>query len=990
MNAEAPIYNSRITRSYLHFLEQRHPGIDVDALLRHANMNRFEVEDPAHWFSQSQVDRFHEKLVEITGNPAISREVGRFAALSAAMSANIQFSLGFVSPMLAYLALGKISARFSRATVTRAQKLGPNRIAAEFIPNEGVSEKPYQCQNRIGTLESLAKAFTGHLAQVEHPQCCHRGDPGCRYVVSWENAPSQYWKRIRNYFSLLTAVGLPFLVVFPSPFPVLPVSLFLALGASLLAWKAVQSENKELTRTLKMQKQVAETHFQRLSDRYGNARLFQEIGRVTSAIVRPEALSTAVVNALSSRLDFDRSVIMLANEEKTQLRFIHGYGYDPRQQRLLENMHFRLRKDSQGFFVRAFLDQKPFLLEDVLAKEDRLSSHSREIAEKLDVRSILCVPIVYEQESLGIIAVDNGKSKRTLTQSDMNLLNGIAAQVANGLVNARSYKRLQLSEEKYRSILESIEDGYFEVDCAGNFTFFNESACRMLGYTRGELAGVNYRSLVDPPTADRVYQAFHRVFESGLPLRTPDWRIIRKDGADRFVQTVISPVRNATGQIVGIRGLARDVTDRIEADKAHKRLEARLQKAEKMEAIGMLAGGVAHDLNNVLSGLVSFPELILLDLDAESPLRRPIRAIQKSGERAAAIVQDLLTLARRGVAVSNVVNLNRVVTDYLHSPEHHKITAAFEGVSVQVDLDPELLNIQGSPVHLAKSLMNMIYNAVEAMPDGGRIRIETENRCLERPCKGYERIREGEYAVLRVCDSGTGISAEDVERIFEPFYTKKIMGRSGSGLGMAVVWGTVKDHRGYIDVATRPEAGTTFTLYFPATRKPVEREPQPSPTQLLGRGESVLVVDDIAEQREIATGMLRKLGYEACSVSSGEAAVEHLRHHSADLLLLDMIMEPGIDGLETYRRILRFRPGQRAVIASGYSENTRVKKAQRLGAGVYVKKPYTLTALGTAVRKELRRGDAKAPIPQPAARAHRLECRESSPPQIRPAVGGED
>jgi len=956
MDSETPIYNSRVTRNYLHYVEERYPALDVEALLSCAGMNRFEVEDPGHWFSQQQVDIFHEQLVKITGNPDISREVGRFTAFSAAMSSGVGLFLGFVSPMRAYLSVGKISTRFSRATVTRTRRLGSNRIEAVFTPHEGVREKPYQCENRIGGLESLGKAFTGHFARVEHPQCHHRGDHSCRYVVSWERAPSQFWKRLRNYGAVLAVAALAAIPAYPSSVAVWPVLFFMVLAVGLLALKALHAENRELRRTLRVQKEATEKHFQRLSDRYTNARLFQEIGRAISTLIDPAELCAVVVDALAKWQDFDRSIIMLSDDEKSHLVYVRGHGYSPEQRALLEGTRFRLREDSQGFFVRAYLDQKPFLLEDVLDREDDLSPRSRELAQKFDVQTILCIPIVYEQESLGIIAVDKAGSNRTLTQSDMNLLNGIAAQVANGLVNVRSYNRLQVSEEKYRTILESIEDGYFEVDRAGNFTFFNASACRMLGYSPPELAGINYRRLVDAHTAEKVYQIFHQVFETGIPTRTPDWRILRKDGSQRFVQAVISPVRDSNGEIKGFRGLARDVTDRLAAEQERQLLEARLQKAEKMEAIGMLAGGVAHDLNNVLSGLVSFPELVLMDLPEGSPLRKPIHAIQKSGERAAAIVQDLLTLARRGVAVSKVVNLNSIVRDYLNSPEHRKIADLFEGITVEVDLFPELLNIEGSPVHLTKSLMNMVYNAVEAMPAGGRIRIATENRCLDRPTKGYERIEAGEYAVLCVTDSGMGMSSEDLDRIFEPFYTKKVMGRSGSGLGMAVVWGTVKDHRGYIDVVSRPEEGSAFTLYFPATRKPIEDEAEIPADRLRGRGETILVVDDIAEQREIAVDMLQRLGYDAKSTASGESAVEYLRHHRVDLLLLDMIMEPGIDGLETYRRILRIRPGQRAIIASGYSETDRVKQSQQLGAGVYLKKPYTLSVLGTAVRTELQRG----------------------------------
>jgi two-component system cell cycle sensor histidine kinase/response regulator CckA len=221
---------------------------------------------------------------------------------------------------------------------------------------------------------------------------------------------------------------------------------------------------------------------------------------------------------------------------------------------------------------------------------------------------------------------------------------------------------------------------------------------------------------------------------------------------------------------------------------------------------------------------------------------------------------------------------------------------------------------------------------------------------------GYDDVAAGDYVILTVSDTGVGISSEDMERIFEPFYTKKVMGRSGTGLGMAVVWGTVKDHTGYIDIESTEGKGTTFTLYFPATREEVAKDQSPvSIEDYRGKGESIVVVDDVEEQREIASRILKKLGYSVTSVSSGEEAVDYLTDNSADLLVLDMIMEPGIDGLETYRRITEFHPKQRAIIVSGFSETDRVKEAQRLGAGVYVKKPYLLEKIGLAVRDELDR-----------------------------------
>ncbi len=404
------------------------------------------------------------------------------------------------------------------------------------------------------------------------------------------------------------------------------------------------------------------------------------------------------------------------------------------------------------------------------------------------------------------------------------------------------------------------------------------------------------------------------------------------------------------------RELQNEITVRKHAEEKIREGEEQLRKAQKMEAIGTLAGGVAHDLNNVLSGLISYPELILMDLPANSPLKSSLLAIKKSGERAANIVQDMLTLARRGVAVSEVVDLNDIIRDYLQSPEYERLRQTHPDLTLESSLEPDLLSIAGSPVHLSKTVMNLVSNAAEALIDGGTVTISSENRYIDKPISGYDDIEEGDYVTLTVSDTGIGIAAKDIESIFEPFYTKKAMGRSGTGLGMAVVWGTVKDHKGYIDVQSTEGQGTRFFIYLPACRQPSPRkESRPSIEDYRGRAEFLLIVDDIKEQRDIASGILTKLGYRVESVSSGEEAVDYLKTRTADLLILDMIMDPGIDGLEAYRRILEIHPAQKAIIASGYSESERVKEAQRLGAGAYVKKPYLMEKMAVAVRKELDR-----------------------------------
>lgn len=403
--------------------------------------------------------------------------------------------------------------------------------------------------------------------------------------------------------------------------------------------------------------------------------------------------------------------------------------------------------------------------------------------------------------------------------------------------------------------------------------------------------------------------------------------------------------------------LRNQIQERIRTDQAKRELEERLARSQKMEALGLLAGGVAHDLNNVLSGIISYPDLILMDLDKEDPNFTLVEGIQKSGHKAAAIVQDLLALARRGVFNTGVLNMNDdIVKDYLRSPEFKKLQSYHPGVTIETRLAPDLMNIRGSGVHLRKALMNLVSNAAEAQPHGGRIIISTQNSYVDLPISGYEQVNEGDYVVLRIEDKGMGIAPEDLSRIFEPFYTKKVMGRSGTGLGMAVVWGTVQDHNGYINVNSHLGEGTEFVLYFPVTREKVEEvSDQIDFDTYMGRGEKVLVIDDVEEQRKIASALLSRLNYQVQTVESGEAAIALLKKELFDILVLDMIMDPGISGLETYTKILDIHPGQKAVIASGYAENQLVKETQDLGAGAYVRKPYTIENIGMAIREELDR-----------------------------------
>lgn len=402
------------------------------------------------------------------------------------------------------------------------------------------------------------------------------------------------------------------------------------------------------------------------------------------------------------------------------------------------------------------------------------------------------------------------------------------------------------------------------------------------------------------------------------------------------------------------RELRQEITDRLKAEAERREIEIKLQRAEKMEALGTLAGGVAHDLNNILSGIVSYPELLLLDIPQDSPLYHPLQRIQHAGEMATVVVQDLLTLARRGVAVNKVLDLVEIISNYLESPEYSKLLESNPDVEVITKCNTDGLKIKGSPVHISKTVMNLVSNAVESITTTGTVHITVENSHTDALGFGADSLPAGELLVLSVSDTGSGMSQQDLEHVFEPFYTTKVMGKSGSGLGMTVVWGTVKDHNGYIDIQSHKGFGTKVTIYFPAARYSISTSVPEISESVGAENRIILVVDDLEDQRVITVSMLKRMGFQATAVASGEAAVNLLESkHTFDLLILDMLMEPGIDGLETYRRCLKINPNQKAVIASGYSETDRIREMQRLGDCRYIKKPFLFNDLKRVVQEAM-------------------------------------
>lgn len=522
----------------------------------------------------------------------------------------------------------------------------------------------------------------------------------------------------------------------------------------------------------------------------------------------------------------------------------------------------------------------------------------------------------------------------------------ITRTIALGIRHKQLENDLKNSEKRFRQLSQATWEGIILYD-KGTMLQANNQLCEMFGYSREELLG---KQVFDVLLDRDSIQTLHLQTDPDTigPFKA---RGIRKDGEKFPVEIRVKHI-DYKAQQVQVAAI-RDVTVSELAMQQKISLQEQLADARRMESLGLMAGSVAHDLNNILAGIITYPELLLLDLDESFKYREEITMIRDAGKRAAAVVDDLLTVARGATCKKEIQNVNIIISSYFSSVEYNTIRQRFPDVVIESYLEEKLFNVACSSMHVSKSVMNLVLNAAEAIDSKGTITISTKNVTLAESYMGYETIEAGEYAVITVEDTGSGISPDDLAKIFSPFYSKKIMGRSGTGLGLAVVWNTVHDHGGYVDLVSSKE-GTTFSLYFPSSKRDVNRirQPRANPTYK-GKGERILVVDDQKSQREIATRLLRRLGYQPIAVPSGEDAIEYIKQHPVDLVMLDMLMDPGINGCETYRLILEHVPKQKAIITSGYSTSADLLKVKELGVSQFIKKPYSLQELGQALQDEL-------------------------------------
>jgi two-component system cell cycle sensor histidine kinase/response regulator CckA len=528
-----------------------------------------------------------------------------------------------------------------------------------------------------------------------------------------------------------------------------------------------------------------------------------------------------------------------------------------------------------------------------------------------------------------------------------NVLGGDEGEAPGAVVVCRDIterrymeEALRKSEEKYRTTLETIEECYFETDLAGNLTFFNPATCMVLGYSPEELMGMNYRKYMSGTTAERVRRIYEDVYQTRNAVKSFEYKLIRKDGAEVYVETSVSLMRDERGDPIGFRGVGRDITE-------SKKLEAQFLQAQKMEAIGTLAGGIAHDFNNLLMGIQGYTSLILLDLEHGHPHYTRLKSIENIVRSGAELTRQLLGFARRGKYEVKPTRLNDVLekTSDMFGRTKREIV-------IHRNLQKDLWATEVDRGQIEQVLLNMYVNAWQAMPGGGELCLETSNVVVDEKFHKHYSVAPGKYVKMSITDTGVGMDERTRERVFEPFFTTKEMGR-GTGLGLASAYGIIKNHGGFINVYSEEGRGSTFVIYLPASDKEVPPERPPVGEVLKGH-ETILLVDDEGTMIDVGREMLETLGYTVVVAKNGEEAIQIYRDRGGeiDLVILDMIM-PGMGGAEAFGLLKTIDPQIKVLLSSGYSVDGRPAKMLERGVSAFLQKPYSMGDLSQKVRAVL-------------------------------------
>ncbi|MDZ7261146.1 MAG: PAS domain S-box protein, partial [candidate division KSB1 bacterium] len=514
----------------------------------------------------------------------------------------------------------------------------------------------------------------------------------------------------------------------------------------------------------------------------------------------------------------------------------------------------------------------------------------------------------------------------------------------------RAEEAIRRSEEQYRGLVETMHEFVTEIRPDGTFQFVNQPFSEATGYSVEALIGTNFFSYVHSDDMASIREHCHLLQKKKLPIRNCEYRFRTKDGSYLHLLTNGDPIYDAEGNLKAVLQVSFDITERKRAEEERAKLEEQLRQSQKIEAVGKLAGGVAHDFNNLLTAISGYTELLLSDLGPDHPMRADLGEIKKATDRAASLTHQLLAFSRRQPLQPKVLDLNALITN-LYKMLQRLIGEDIELITI---LEPDLSRVKADPGQLEQVIMNLAVNARDAMPHGGHLTIKTQTVTLDNEaCKLIPEARPGRFVCLSLEDTGIGMDKATLAQIFEPFFSTKAPGE-GTGLGLSVVYGIVKQHEGWITVDSVPGQGSIFTVYLPAfSIETKEKTEDRIPLQKFqGRGERILLVEDEPVVREFTTRVLNENGYQVFEATSAQKAWDIFQQEKEnfDLVFSDVVL-PDKNGLQLVEQLLSRNPRLRVLLSSGYTDHKSQWPLIRERGFHFLQKPYLLTELLRAVRE---------------------------------------
>jgi len=682
--------------------------------------------------------------------------------------------------------------------------------------------------------------------------------------------------------------------------------------------------------------------------------IMAEIGRIINSSLNIEEVYECFAEEVRKLIAFDRISINLVDMENATTTIAHVTGIDTPGRMKGDIVPLSGTSSEEVIRTRRSLLIPTGDLEGYQKKLPALRPTFQQ-----GFLSLMSVPLISKSRVIGVLHFRSLRADCYL-QKDLMLAERVGDQITSAIANSLLFAEhlkmedaLRESERRFRDLYHNAPLGYNEYDTSGCITNVNRTGLEMLGYSASEMIGqpVWKFNVEEKTTRERIMAKLAGKIPPGRNLERT-YR--KKDGTTIPVLIEDRLILDEKEQISGIRSTIQDISDRKRVEKEMADLQEQLRQSQKMEAIGLLAGGIAHDFNNLLTVISGHSQLLIIELEESDRRRENIKEIQKAANRAAALTGQILAFSRRQILIPKVIDLNHV----LRNMDKMLRPVIGEDIELVTGLTEDLGRIRADPGQIEQVIVNLAVNARDAMPNGGRLCIETSNVELDESyVRTHVAVHSGRYVMFSVSDTGAGMAPEVRERIFEPFYTTKEKGQ-GTGLGLSVVYGIVKQSGGSIWVYSEPDRGTTFKVYFPRVDEPVEQTRE-RPAGAIPRGsETLLIVEDDDSVRELAVEILEKQGYRVLHASNGKEALTLFEQNrkSIHLLVTDVVM-PGMNGHELAGRLHSFDPEVKVLYMSGYTDSTIVHHGMLEKGVSYIQKPFTPQGLALGVRQVLEKSN---------------------------------